>query len=159
MKKGRVNDATRPQPTIYGNCDSWDFIVGKKRLDPSLATELPCRRDAAENVLSTGYQQIQKDNMGESCGRAVDFQWIARPHPTMWAERAFLLPSPTSEDRQFYPNSYVTDRPISDVPAGSLRRQLPTVTVSKKPQHCFGPEVSTQARSSRAETTTCRATA
>ncbi len=21
---------TRPEPTIYGNCDSWDFIVGKK---------------------------------------------------------------------------------------------------------------------------------
>jgi hypothetical protein len=21
---------TRPKPTIYGNCDSWDFIVGKK---------------------------------------------------------------------------------------------------------------------------------
>jgi hypothetical protein len=20
---------TRPEPTIYGNCDSWDFIVGK----------------------------------------------------------------------------------------------------------------------------------
>ncbi|HRN75156.1 hypothetical protein [Ottowia sp.] len=68
MKKGRVNDATRPQPTIYGNCDSWDFIVGKKRLDPSLATELPCRRDAAANVLSTGYQQIQKDNTGKAVG-------------------------------------------------------------------------------------------
>jgi hypothetical protein len=22
--------ATRPEPTIYGNCDSWSFIVGKK---------------------------------------------------------------------------------------------------------------------------------
>ena len=21
---------TRPEPTIYGNCDSWNFIVGKK---------------------------------------------------------------------------------------------------------------------------------
>jgi hypothetical protein len=21
--------ATRPEPTINGNCDSWDFIVGK----------------------------------------------------------------------------------------------------------------------------------
>jgi len=21
---------TRPKPTIYGNCDSWSFIVGKK---------------------------------------------------------------------------------------------------------------------------------
>jgi hypothetical protein len=22
--------ATRPEPTIIGNCDSWNFIVGKK---------------------------------------------------------------------------------------------------------------------------------
>ncbi|HVL44137.1 MAG TPA: hypothetical protein VM407_04855 [Acidovorax sp.] len=22
--------ATRPEPTIIGNCDSWSFIVGKK---------------------------------------------------------------------------------------------------------------------------------
>jgi hypothetical protein len=21
---------TRPEPTIHGNCESWDFIVGKK---------------------------------------------------------------------------------------------------------------------------------
>ncbi len=36
MKKGRVGVMTRPQPTIYGNCDSWNFIVGKKpgRLSP-----------------------------------------------------------------------------------------------------------------------------
>ena len=32
MKKGRASDMTRPQPTIYGNCDSWAFIVGKKRV-------------------------------------------------------------------------------------------------------------------------------
>jgi hypothetical protein len=31
MKKGRVEKVTRPQPTIHGNCDSWAFIVGKKR--------------------------------------------------------------------------------------------------------------------------------
>jgi hypothetical protein len=28
-KKGRVMKVTRPEPTIYGNCDSWNFIVGK----------------------------------------------------------------------------------------------------------------------------------
>jgi hypothetical protein len=33
-KKGRVGE-TRPEPTIYGNCDSWDFIVGKTRLPDS----------------------------------------------------------------------------------------------------------------------------
>ena len=30
MKKGRVSVMTRPKPTIYGNCDSWNSIVGKK---------------------------------------------------------------------------------------------------------------------------------
>ena len=29
MKKGRASDVTRPEPTIYGNCDSWFTIVGK----------------------------------------------------------------------------------------------------------------------------------
>jgi len=28
-KKG-ASFSTRPEPTIYGNCDSWKFIVGKK---------------------------------------------------------------------------------------------------------------------------------
>jgi hypothetical protein len=28
-KKGRALKVTRPKPTIYGNCDSWNFIVGK----------------------------------------------------------------------------------------------------------------------------------
>jgi len=35
MKKGRVETVTRPQPTIYGNCDSWNFIVGTKRGAPT----------------------------------------------------------------------------------------------------------------------------
>jgi len=29
-EKGRALKVTRPKPTIYGNCDSWNFIVGKK---------------------------------------------------------------------------------------------------------------------------------
>ncbi|MDO5624693.1 MAG: hypothetical protein Q4G71_08400 [Pseudomonadota bacterium] len=43
MKKGRAHEAARPQPTIYGNCDSWDLIVGKKRLAlcPNGATREP----------------------------------------------------------------------------------------------------------------------
>jgi hypothetical protein len=31
QKKGRVLERTRPEPTIFGNCESWKFIVGKKR--------------------------------------------------------------------------------------------------------------------------------
>ena len=29
-KKGRVKFLTRPEPTIIGNCEGWNFIVGKK---------------------------------------------------------------------------------------------------------------------------------
>ena len=32
--------ATRPEPTINGNCDSWDFIVGKLAQSHSPATGL-----------------------------------------------------------------------------------------------------------------------
>ena len=33
---------TRPEPTIYGNCDSWNFIVGKKPVmnHPAIAMSL-----------------------------------------------------------------------------------------------------------------------
>jgi hypothetical protein len=31
QKKGRVLERTRPEPTIFGNCESWKVIVGKKR--------------------------------------------------------------------------------------------------------------------------------
>jgi hypothetical protein len=26
---------TRPEPTIFGNCEGWNFIVGKKNLEHS----------------------------------------------------------------------------------------------------------------------------
>jgi hypothetical protein len=29
QEKRARHAVTRPEPTIYGNCDSWDFIVGK----------------------------------------------------------------------------------------------------------------------------------
>jgi len=29
-KKGHVIEVTRPEPTVFGNCESWNFIVGKK---------------------------------------------------------------------------------------------------------------------------------
>ena len=29
---------TRPEPTIYGNCDSWKFIAGKKTCNEMIQT-------------------------------------------------------------------------------------------------------------------------
>jgi hypothetical protein len=49
---------TRPEPTIYGNCDSWDFIVGKKGAPYSPKNrKFPSLRRHNMN-LSTAYQQI-----------------------------------------------------------------------------------------------------
>ena len=54
MKKGRASNMTRPQPTIYGNCDSWAFIVGKKRVGDDPSSRCRRRCDAATNI----YQQL-----------------------------------------------------------------------------------------------------
>ena len=51
---------TRPEPTIFGNCDSWDFIVGKKPCTYS-RQQRPGRALYVRNeILSTTYQQIDK---------------------------------------------------------------------------------------------------
>jgi hypothetical protein len=68
--------ATRPEPTIYGNCDSWSFIVGKKpgtysqgkRLEGSLQTS---NRKLIHN-LSTKLVGNVWDNMWVICGPAVN---------------------------------------------------------------------------------------
>jgi len=42
-EKGARQRLTRPEPTINGNCDSWGFILGKKRgsqRQPHRATSL-----------------------------------------------------------------------------------------------------------------------
>src|SRR6478609_9507100 len=72
-KKGRALKVTRPEPTIYGNCDSWSFIVGKKprayrrseRPKGSLRTS---NRNFIHN-LSTISTVGCKDNMWAICGR------------------------------------------------------------------------------------------
>jgi hypothetical protein len=49
---------TRPEPTSNGNCDSWEFIVGKKAQIP---TQQSPKRDTLQNrhsILFTAYQQF-----------------------------------------------------------------------------------------------------
>ena len=57
MKKGRVQEVTRPQPTLYGNCDSWSFIVGRNRQCQDQKSKYQRRCDVTTNNLSTRYQQ------------------------------------------------------------------------------------------------------
>jgi len=67
--------ATRPEPTIIGNCDSWSFIVGKKAAwkSPTLGIQgkLPgCNRNFIHS-LYTVCTRTTLDNLWVSCGSTV----------------------------------------------------------------------------------------
>jgi len=63
---------TRPEPTIYGNCDSWEFIVGKKAVaqSPYKFLKPPLRPNHTESIhsLSTESTRKQQNNLWVSCG-------------------------------------------------------------------------------------------
>ena len=65
---------TRPKPTIYGNCDSWSFIVGKTRraytLGLSPTRPLQVRNSLLVHSFSTILEKARKDNMWATCGSA-----------------------------------------------------------------------------------------
>jgi hypothetical protein len=73
-KKGRVMKVTRPEPTIYGNCDSWSFIVGKTRRAYTLGVgptrPLQVRNSLFVHRFSTILEKARKDNMWATCGSA-----------------------------------------------------------------------------------------
>jgi hypothetical protein len=74
-KKGRVMKVTRPEPTIYGNCDSWNFIVGKTGRAYSRKVTWTRPLQASNwNVVhrfSTNLERLREDNMWARCGRPV----------------------------------------------------------------------------------------
>ena len=67
---------TRPEPTIYGNCDSWSFIVGKK---PRAYSARSGREGSLQGCnktfihrLSTKSVGMRLDNLWAICGRPVE---------------------------------------------------------------------------------------
>jgi hypothetical protein len=74
-KKGRVMKVTRPKPTIYGNCDSWNFIVGKTRRAYSRwvtrTRPLPVCHANLVHRFSTILESGRGDNMWAICGSAA----------------------------------------------------------------------------------------
>jgi hypothetical protein len=66
---------TRPEPTIYGNCDSWSFIVGKTRRayrhEVTAARPLWVCNWHVVHRFSTIYGWPKGDNMWASCGAPV----------------------------------------------------------------------------------------
>ncbi|MCY7304999.1 MAG: hypothetical protein LH632_02410 [Rhodoferax sp.] len=57
-EKRARREMTRPEPTIIGNCDSWNFIVGKKARQQSLTRVNSSRCKSATIILYTGYSQL-----------------------------------------------------------------------------------------------------
>ena len=66
---------TRPKPTIYGNCDSWSFIVGKKpgayRLNTGQTGSLQRNNSNSIHSLSTIPVGEALDNLWVICGPTV----------------------------------------------------------------------------------------
>jgi len=63
---------TRPEPTIYGNCDSWDFIVGKKPspYSPKNHRDLQLQRRNRKTINSL--LTIRMHKFWTTCGWSVD---------------------------------------------------------------------------------------
>ena len=66
---------TRPEPTIYGNCDSWNFIVGKKpgTYSPPIGKQgtLQCNNGIFIHSLFTTFSGGALDNLWVICGSPV----------------------------------------------------------------------------------------
>jgi hypothetical protein len=96
--------ATRPEPTIIGNCDSWIFIVGKKRVEssPALAGKgsLPdCNRDFIHSLF-TDPDPMLMNNLWVSCGSAVHEPGASR----MVEQKLFNMHITVEQTPAFYRN-------------------------------------------------------
>jgi hypothetical protein len=94
---------TRPKPTIYGNCDSWSFIVGKKpraysREQGQRGPLLTSNKHVIHN-LSTFLGGKLWDNLWAICGSAVQHGTSSR----MVVSLLFDMPLIPGEVCQFYP--------------------------------------------------------
>ncbi|KAB2905219.1 MAG: hypothetical protein F9K35_02020 [Burkholderiaceae bacterium] len=95
--------ATRPEPTIYGNCDSWSFIVGKKPATGSPAYRLQgalprCNRDFIHSLF-TNATPTDLNNLWVICGSPVHCRMASR----MVDQGRFDIPIDSHECSPFYP--------------------------------------------------------
>jgi hypothetical protein len=76
---------TRPEPTIYGNCDSWDLIVGRTRwphrLKPWRCGSLRVKITAFIHRLFTISKWLFRDNLWASCGSICTSRQLASDAP------------------------------------------------------------------------------
>ena len=78
---------TRPEPTIYGNCDSWDLIVGRNPLmdmpQGSLNEALSVRDIIVIHSLFTNSARQQQNNLWASCGSICTNRKLTSRGPKM----------------------------------------------------------------------------
>ncbi len=75
---------TRPEPTSNGNCDSWDFIVGKNPQTHSVSNTVTDTLQANNINLFTAYQHFDCGVYGTTCGRSVEHLWSLSSDPISW---------------------------------------------------------------------------
>jgi hypothetical protein len=96
---------TRPKPTIYGNCDSWSFIVGKKPGAYSRTGTIRAPLQSSNKVfihsLSTKYGGKHWDKLWAICGPAVHSPFCFR----IVVQRVPDMPWIADEVPGFYPKS------------------------------------------------------
>jgi hypothetical protein len=89
---------TRPEPTIYGNCDSWNFIVGKKACAYSAqnAKEVMLQTGNKESIHSLFTISVGSvlDNLWAICGSAVDYAKTSRMVDSIWIDMLKRARSP-----------------------------------------------------------------
>jgi len=95
---------TRPEPTIYGNCDSWNFIVGKKPGAYSRKSRqnrsLQVSNRKFTHRLSTYLKRQLWDKLWAICGSSPKaWNWL---HPGV-KPAGHIRPGPT-EAARFYRN-------------------------------------------------------
>lgn len=97
---------TRPEPTIFGNCDSWSFIVGKKaglhRPENRAGHALWVHNGSLMHKLFTG----RLISFWTTYGKCVDHPCTMERLPTWWFPAFLIYLKPTKQSTDSIQNRY-----------------------------------------------------
>jgi hypothetical protein len=68
QEKRARRETARPEPTIFGNCEGWNFIVGKKPLKHSLRNAWKESLRRSNMIFIHSLFTKLKDNIWTTCG-------------------------------------------------------------------------------------------
>ena len=91
---------TRPEPTIYGNCERWNFIVGKKPeakcLKIAIFMSLRASNRNLIHNLFTILHCLALDNLWVICGSTVNNQNCREIEDVSWPDMPESYKKPAS---------------------------------------------------------------